>query len=108
MPVDADGKIVKPLKVDEKCDKCGSEMVLRSGRRGKFLACSAYPKCRNTRPAPPEVVPEPEPTDITCEICGRPMVIRHGTQGRFLACSGYPECRNTASISEDNTEPASR
>jgi len=108
MPVDADGKIVKPLKVNEKCEKCGSEMVLRSGRRGKFLACSAYPKCRNTRPAPSEVVPEPEPTDITCEICGRPMVIRHGTQGRFLACSGYPECRNTASISEDNTEPASR
>ena len=36
-------------KTDEKCDKCGSPMVIKWGRYGKFLACSNYPECKNTR-----------------------------------------------------------
>ncbi|RPJ43223.1 MAG: DNA topoisomerase I, partial [Candidatus Latescibacterota bacterium] len=77
------------------CDKCGKPMVARWGRNGRFLACSGYPECRNTRPIEGE---EPEPTNETCEKCGGPMVIRSGRFGRFLACSNYPECKNTRSI----------
>jgi DNA topoisomerase-1 len=68
-------------------------MVIRSGRRGRFLACSAYPKCRNARPLPGG---EKEPviaTDEKCEQCGRPMAVRQGRYGQFLGCTGYPECK---------------
>ena len=52
-PIDKDGKVVDlPDLEDEVCDKCGAEMVLRVSRRGPFIACSAYPKCRNTKPLP--------------------------------------------------------
>jgi DNA topoisomerase-1 len=83
--------LVKPT--DERCDKCGAEMVIRWGRRGKFLACSAFPKCRNARPLEPRAAPEP--TDETCDQCSAPMVIRTGRRGKFLACSAYPKCENT-------------
>jgi DNA topoisomerase-1 len=83
--------LVKPT--DERCDKCGAEMVIRWGSRGKFLACSAFPKCRNARPLEPRAAPEP--TDETCDQCSAPMVIRTGRRGKFLACSAYPKCENT-------------
>ena len=87
-----------PERTDEKCDKCGGEMVIRTGRRGRFLGCSKYPKCRNTRPLPGEEAAAPEPTDEKCDKCGSPMVIRTGRRGRFLACSAFPNCRNTRSL----------
>ncbi|MFH1680874.1 MAG: type I DNA topoisomerase [Candidatus Eisenbacteria bacterium] len=77
------------------CDRCGKPMVARWGRNGRFLACSGYPECRNTRPLEGE---EPEPTNETCEKCGGGMVIRNGRFGRFLACANYPNCKNTRSI----------
>jgi DNA topoisomerase-1 len=70
-------------------------MILRWGRNGRFLACSGYPDCRNTRPVEGD---EPEPTGEKCDKCGSDMVIKTGRFGRFLACSKYPECRNTKSI----------
>jgi DNA topoisomerase-1 len=84
-------------KVEVECDKCGKPMVVRTGRRGKFLGCSGYPECKNTRPIGKDgkPLPPPEPTDEVCEECGKPMVIRSGRRGRFLACTGYPKCRNT-------------
>jgi len=77
-------------------------MVIRTGRRGRFLACSAYPKCRNTRNveassdagAPPAARPAAELTGEKCEKCGKPMAVRHGKRGPFLGCTGYPACRN--------------
>jgi len=78
---------------DEKCEKCGKPMVVRWGRRGRFLACSGFPECRSSRPLEGEEEPEPEPTDEKCDDCGAPMVIRSGRFGRFLACSRYPECK---------------
>ncbi len=82
---------------EEKCDLCGRPMVIRWGRNGKFLACSGYPECKNTKP-----LEEPEPpqvTDETCDLCGSPMVIKRGRYGEFLACSRYPECKFTKPIS---------
>jgi len=78
---------------DEKCDKCGRPMVVRWGRRGRFLACSGFPECRSSRPLEGEEAPQAEPTDEKCDDCGAPMVIRSGRFGRFLACTRYPECK---------------
>jgi DNA topoisomerase I len=84
------------------CLKCGSAMVSRAGRYGKFLACSAYPQCRSTRPiadgdggaagAPEDVPHAPCPKD------GEVMVLKKGRFGPFLACTRYPECRETRAL----------
>jgi DNA topoisomerase-1 len=90
------------IETDEICDKCGSKMVIKWGKFGRFMACSGYPECRNTKEIPkPGVVESQEnsqPEEIQCEKCGQPMVLKRGRFGEFMACSGYPECRNTKKI----------
>ncbi len=81
---------------DIKCPKCGSPMVIKWGRNGRFLACSAYPQCKTAKPLPEEEARNQ--TDQKCDKCGSPMVIKTGRFGRFLACSGYPRCKNTKPI----------
>ncbi|WP_456407376.1 type I DNA topoisomerase [Caldithrix abyssi] len=83
-------------KTEEVCDKCGRPMVIRWGRNGRFLACTGYPECKNTKPLENE---EPQATDEVCEKCGSPMVIKRGRYGAFIACSNYPECKNTRPLS---------
>jgi DNA topoisomerase-1 len=78
---------------DFSCEKCGSPMVIKWGRNGRFLACSAYPECKTTRPLPEEEALNK--TDEKCDKCGSPMVVKSGRFGRFLACSAYPECKTT-------------
>ena len=100
---------VQPQETDEVCEECGQPMLLRVGRRGPFLACSGYPECKHTRPAPgskEEQRPPPEPTDEVCDKCDSPMVIRTGRRGRFLACSGYPKCKNTRPLPEEEAKLA--
>ena len=82
---------------EEKCELCGRPMVIRWGRNGKFLACSGYPECKNTKPL--EEPDAPQVTDEICDECGSPMVIKRGRFGEFLACSRYPECKFTKPIS---------
>jgi DNA topoisomerase-1 len=103
---------VKPKETEVMCELCGKPMLLRVGRHGPFLACSGYPECKNTQPAPgspekerPKKAP-PEPTDQVCDKCGSPMVIRSGRRGRFLACSAYPKCKNTRPLPEDEAKAA--
>jgi DNA topoisomerase-1 len=80
------------------CDKCGSPMVIKAGKFGLFLACSAYPECENTRELEtPEANAEGE-IDETCENCGKPMAVKRGRFGQFLACTGYPECKTTRKL----------
>ena len=84
------------IPTDAVCERCGSKMVKRWGKRGYFLACSSYPKCRYTR----EVEGNGEnnnkvETDARCEKCGGPMIIKNGKFGRFMACSNYPTCKFT-------------
>ncbi len=90
------------IPTEEICDKCGSRMVIKWGRFGRFLACSSYPKCKNTREIPKICSLEPEDSqqesEPECEKCGRPMVLKRGRFGEFMACSGYPECRNTKKL----------
>jgi DNA topoisomerase-1 len=80
------------------CEQCGSKMVKRWGKRGYFLACSTYPKCRYTREVDGNGEKNGETTDARCEKCGSPMVIKNGKFGRFLACSNYPTCKFTRAI----------
>jgi len=87
------------LPSDEVCEKCGDPMVLKVGRFGVFLACSAYPECQNTREAEktePVADEEPDP----CENCGKPMIVKRGRFGQFFACSGYPDCKTTRKLVE--------
>lgn len=92
-------------KSEEICDKCGGDMVIKFGRFGKFLACSAYPECKSTKKIsksgqveqPQEQVPD-EPTDLKCPTCSEPMVIKTGRFGRYIACIKYPECKTTKQI----------
>jgi DNA topoisomerase-1 len=85
------------IPTDAVCERCGSEMVKRWGKRGYFLACSSYPKCRYTREVEGNGENQGE-TDARCEKCGGPMVIKSGKFGRFLACSNYPTCKFTRSL----------
>lgn len=78
----------------EKCEKCGLPMLIRWGRNGKFLSCSGFPKCKNSKPLVP-----PEATGKSCPKCGAELVVKVGRFGRFLGCSNYPQCRNIESIS---------
>ncbi|HWO57159.1 MAG TPA: type I DNA topoisomerase [bacterium] len=80
------------------CPECGSQLIVRWSRSGKFIACSAYPKCRYTSDPDRKEAAAAEPTDQVCEKCGAPMVIKSGRFGRFLACSAYPTCKNTKPI----------
>jgi DNA topoisomerase-1 len=76
-------------------------MVIKWGRHGRFLACSAYPQCKNTRPLEgekPQTV-EDIATGESCEKCGSPMVIKTGRFGKFVACSKYPQCKTTKPLS---------
>ncbi len=82
------------------CEKCGSRMVIKNGRFGKFAACPNYPECKNTKPlnaspAKPAEQKEVEIAPFKCELCGSDMVYRTGRFGGFYACSRYPECKFT-------------
>jgi len=85
------------IPTDAICERCGSKMVKRWGKRGYFLACSTYPECRYTREVEGNGENQVE-TDAKCEKCGSPMVIKNGKFGRFLACSNYPTCKFTRSL----------
>ncbi len=92
---------VKPqdIPTEEKCDKCGQPMVIRWGRHGRFMACSGFPECKNTKPLEGEKqTAEPVETEEKCPKCGSPMVLKSGRFGKFLACSKYPECKTTKPI----------
>jgi DNA topoisomerase-1 len=99
------------VATEHRCELCASPMVIKWGRNGFFLACSGYPKCKNTREirrrrgGQVELVPIVETGEV-CEKCGKPMQVRRGRFGRFLACSGYPECKSTKPMSTGVTCPS--
>ncbi len=79
------------------CEKCGSPMIINSGKYGNYYACSNYPNCKNIKAVNEKVA---IPTDRICEKCGAIMVEREGKFGKFLACENYPKCKNTVSLTE--------
>ena len=84
-----EGKRVKvaDIPTDEICEKCGKPMVIKSGRYGKFLACSGFPDCKNTRPLVKD-------TGGLCPLCGGHMLVRKSARGRiYYGCGNYPNCK---------------
>ncbi len=105
--------ILPEEKSNEVCDKCGAPMVVKTGRFGKFLACSAFPKCKNIKPLNNNKQLKPADEEKikkltekykneVCDKCGAPMVIKVGKFGPFLACSAYPKCKNIKNIAENS------
>lgn len=71
---------------DIKCEKCGRNMVVKTGRYGKFLACPGYPECKSTKPFVEE-------TDAKCPVCGGNVIAKKSKRGfTFYGCSNYPDC----------------
>ncbi len=94
----------QPQTTELKCTRCESNMVIRFGKNGAFLACSAFPDCRTTlaffrddRGVP--VVVEEQVAEEKCENCKGDMVLKDGRYGRFWACSDYPKCKTTRPFS---------
>ncbi|NCB21116.1 MAG: type I DNA topoisomerase [Clostridia bacterium] len=106
--------IMPEEKSEEKCDKCGAIMLIKTGRYGKFLACSAYPDCKNIKKMSGEKTNtqnDPALEELrnkfkgeVCNKCGADMIVRSGKYGPFLACSAYPKCKNIKNIT-DQDEP---
>jgi DNA topoisomerase-1 len=83
------------VPTDEKCDKCGNAMVQKQGRFGPFLACSAYPACKNTRSLNGNGKSKAEPTGVHCpeQECSGELVSRKTRRGKpFYGCNRYPTC----------------
>lgn len=77
---------LKEDETDVVCDKCGRNMVIKSGRFGKFLACPGYPECKNTKPLVVE-------TNAKCPVCGGKVIEKKSKRGfAFFGCGNYPEC----------------
>lgn len=78
---------IEPKKTGEICTNCGSELVVRKGRYGEFVACSNYPECKYIKQS------ESEKIDEKCPNCGGNLVKKRGRYGEFYACENYPECK---------------
>lgn len=77
---------VEDIPTDEICDKCGRPMVIKSGRYGKFVACSGFPECRNSHPLIKD-------TGGLCPLCGGHILVRKSAKGRvYYGCGNYPTC----------------
>lgn len=93
-------------KTNIKCQKCGSPLVVKWGKTGSFLGCSAYPDCSFTSPfkrVDGEIVLEEAKKipETKCSSCGADMVLKRGRFGEFLGCSRYPDCSNTMPMPTD-------
>ena len=101
---------------DEKCERCGSPLVIKWGKHGSFYACSSYDKedpnsCTFTKENPINL-PDLDTADVQettqeeyCENCGRTMVLKRGRFGQFMACTGYPDCKTTRRLDQGKKVP---
>jgi len=85
-----------------KCPECGEPLVYRFGRKGRFLSCSAYPKCKFACPCDREgKMVETQVTEHKCPKCGKPMVHKVGRFGPFLGCLDYPACKTILKLDKN-------
>lgn len=125
----ATDKSVKKVKIesDIACEQCNKNLIFKVGSNGKFLACSGYPKCKQTKNLPQNinilikgklnekgqititellknhvVVEQPiETTGELCPNCNSPFIMKKGRFGPFMACSSYPKCKTTKTVHKD-------
>jgi len=94
-------KKIKSQPTNKNCPNCRAKLEIKMGRYGRFLACTAFPKCRYTHPLE-------DSSELAkgekCPKCGRNMIVRVSRRGKFLACSGYPACRVTKNLPEKESQ----
>ena len=77
---------IKDEETDIVCEKCGRNMVIKSGRFGKFLACPGFPECRNTKTIAQE-------TGVDCPLCKGKILIKKSQKGKkYYGCENFPDC----------------
>ncbi len=91
-------EVLKGIPIDEKCPKCGGQVVIKYGRFGQFKACAGYPECKFRESM---VKQESKPLDEKCPQCGANLVQKFGKFGAFVACPNYPKCKY---IKKENAE----
>lgn len=91
-------------KTDKKCPLCSKELMIKTGRFGRFLACTGFPECRYTEPMEGGEDRKPEVTDKKCKECDSPMLKRKGRFGDFYGCSNYPKCKHVENIESNLPE----
>jgi DNA topoisomerase-1 len=111
---DESGKIELVVKASAvstglKCEKCGSELVIKKSRFGEMLACSAYPDCKNIKSfvrlpdGNLKVLTPGESLGKACPICKAEwLTLRSGRRGIFAACPRYPDCKYTTDVTVDS------
>jgi DNA topoisomerase I len=89
-------KDVTQEALEDKCPLCGKPLVIRLGKKGRFIGCSGYPDCKYTANiSAEEKTPEPVvEVGRDCPDCGKKLVFKVGRYGKFIGCSGYPECKH--------------
>ncbi|MFA5725739.1 MAG: type I DNA topoisomerase [Candidatus Omnitrophota bacterium] len=94
----AQGNIKKEvITTDEVCAKCGKPMIVKWGRRGKFLSCSGFPECKNSKSITSGVkCPQAD--------CGGELIERRSKRGFFYGCSNFPQCRFTSRTLPEDKE----
>lgn len=86
---------------EEKCPECGSRMVIKISKHGKFLSCSRFPVCKGMKPMGMEIDEEFKKKYENvekCDKCGAKVILKTGKFGRFWACENYPKCKFTAPL----------
>lgn len=83
----------EPIRTDMTCEKCGTPMVIKFGRRGQFLACNGYPECKNAKSIP---------TGLKCPDCQQDLIHCKTKKGKaFYGCSGFPNCKFIANTTDE-------
>ena len=94
----AQANIVKEvITTDQLCEKCSKPMIIKWGRRGKFLSCSDFPTCKNSKSIT---------SGVKCptENCGGELIERHSRRGAFYGCSNFPKCTFTSRTLPEDKE----
>ena len=95
----------RPYLGEEKCPKCGKDLVMKYSKNGAFLGCSDYPECKGLIPMPGEGVEDEDSErykDEKCPVCKSQMLLKTTRYGKkFLACSQYPDCKGSTSLDNE-------
>lgn len=85
------------IQSDQVCDKCARPMIIKWGRRGKFLSCSGFPECKNSKSIG---------SGVKCpqENCGGELIERRSKRGFFYGCSNFPKCTFTSRALPEDKE----
>lgn len=90
-------KDVTQEKLEEVCPECGGDLVIRLGKKGRFIGCSNFPTCNYSRNLDGTKMSAPEPEVVegrSCPACGSTLQIKQGKYGKFIGCSAYPKCKH--------------